>query len=123
MAPKRRQSAGGAAAAAAAAAAAEGGGGGEMHTAYRHCFLQAMMARQYLKESDAKELYRQITGAANGGCSGWVGLHARGVAAAAAAHSVAIAAAGGCHQPSRLHPCCAFPSNRQMPATSTLWRT
>ncbi|KAI7839617.1 hypothetical protein COHA_006617 [Chlorella ohadii] len=64
MAPKRRQSAGGAAAAAAAAAAAEGGGG-EMHTAYRHCFLQAMMARQYLKESDAKDLYRQITGAAN----------------------------------------------------------
>ena len=68
MAPKRRQSGGGAAAAAAAAAAAEGGG--NFGPAYRHCFLQAMMARQYVKESDAKELYRQITSAADGGCCG-----------------------------------------------------
>ncbi|PRW44587.1 non-structural maintenance of chromosomes element 1-like protein [Chlorella sorokiniana] len=66
MAPKRRQSAGGAAAAAAAAAAAEGGvGGGNLGPAYRHCFLQAMMTQQYLKESDAKKLYRQITSAAD----------------------------------------------------------
>lgn len=66
MPPKRKTAAG---AAAAAAAAAGGGGraaGGADGLVYRHCFLQAIMGRQYLKESDAKELYRQITGAAHG---------------------------------------------------------
>lgn len=58
---------GAAAAAAAATAAGGGGGGGSEGPAFRHCFLQAMMARRYLKEEDAKALYRQITGAPNGG--------------------------------------------------------
>lgn len=66
MPPKRKAAAG-----AAAAAAAAGGAGGaafaeEGGRAYRHCFLQAMMARQYVPESDAKELFRQITGATTG---------------------------------------------------------
>lgn len=65
MPPQRRASEGAAAAAAAAAAAGGDGGGGVGGPAHRHCFLQAVMARQFLREDDAKDLYRQITGAQN----------------------------------------------------------
>jgi hypothetical protein len=77
MPPKRKAAAG----AAAAAAAAGGTGGaafaGEGGRAYRHCFLQAMMARQYVPESDAKELFRQITGATTGEPCPWLPAHCR----------------------------------------------
>ena len=36
--------------------------------AFRHAFLQAVMARAYLRESEAKELYKRICSSPDGGC-------------------------------------------------------
>ena len=33
---------------------------------FRHAFLQAMMQRGYMPESEAKELYQRVTAAASG---------------------------------------------------------
>ncbi|KAL4858862.1 hypothetical protein ACK3TF_001247 [Chlorella vulgaris] len=70
MAPKRKSTGAAAAAASGDASREVGGsgrGGGEHGPTHRHCFLQAMMARQYVKEAEAKALFRQITGATHDG--------------------------------------------------------
>ena len=47
-----------------------GEGGSDSHHGpiYRAAFLQALMQRQYMKEEDAKALYRRVTDAASGEC-------------------------------------------------------
>lgn len=113
MPPKRRASLG------AAAAAAAGGDGSNEGPAYRHCFLQAVMARQYLRESEAKQLYRQITGAASGERAGQtLPAHCRAPRRRPPPLRLRLSA-----RPHHSRPPCTHPHlAQQTRATCTLWR-
>ena len=48
-------------------------------SANHHAFMQALMARRVMTETDARELYRELCRVDNGVCvSGWLELRAHG---------------------------------------------